>query len=77
METAMRPDQPKSSDAPETPKEPERFPATRSDDSVEASDGESRSFDPPRRGDAGKAAIPPAPTDGRLGPAGDPAEGKR
>ena len=56
----------------------ERYPPTRKDDSIEVG-GEKRAFDnnpKPRQG-AGDGG-PAAPTDqGRMGPAGDPAEGKR
>lgn len=60
---------------------PERYPSVRQDDAVERT-GEARSFDPkalgpaPRQG-AGDTSAPVSPNDGRLGPAGDPAEGKR
>ena len=56
---------------------PERYPQVDRTDSVQA---ERRSFDPaadaptPRQG-AGDTSAPPA--EGRLGPGGDPAEGKR
>jgi hypothetical protein len=59
--------------------EPERYPAVRRDDAVEAP-GEGRSFDPnvnaptPRQG-AGDDAH--AVNEGRTGPEADPAEGKR
>ena len=52
---------------------PERYPTVRQDDAVEGPSGERRSFDP----------VHDAPTqprqegEGRLGPRGDPAEGKR
>ena len=55
---------------------PERYPSAGKDDSVE-----SRSFDPagknpePRQG-AGDGA-PASANEGRIGPGGDPAEGKR
>jgi len=58
---------------------PERYPSVRQDDSIETP-GEGRSFDPsvsaptPRQG-AGDDAQ--AAGEGRLGPEGDPAEGKR
>ena len=68
---------------------PERYPSVRQDDAVEAPQGnkgaarERRSFDPakgapsrPPQG-AGDAAPASANNGGRLGPAGDPAEGKR
>lgn len=56
----------------------ERYPATNKDDSVA---GESRAFEAkgnpqPRQG-AGDDAPPPSTNEGRLGPGGDPAEGKR
>jgi hypothetical protein len=59
---------------------PERYPQVAKDDSVQA--GENRSFDPrvdaptPRQG-AGDGATPPSTQEGRTGPEGDPAEGKR
>ena len=67
---------------------PERYPAVRQDDAVEAAGttedvtGERRSFDPPKgapsRPTQGAGDTPPPPTStDRLGPAGDPAEGKR
>jgi hypothetical protein len=67
-------------------KEPERYPAVRQDDAVEPSPedlaGEGRSFDPakgaPSRPPQGAGdTSPPSTGDGRLGPGGDPAEGKR
>jgi hypothetical protein len=45
---------------------PERYPATRKDDAIET-----RSFDPKAK------EQPTSPNEGRLGPASDPAEGKR
>ncbi|MFI4966520.1 MAG: hypothetical protein ACHP9T_14275 [Caulobacterales bacterium] len=66
---------------------PQAYPATRPDDSIERTGrsegvgGERRSFDKvtgnpaPRQG-AGDGS-PTAANDGRLGPQGDPAEGKR
>ena len=57
----------------------ERYPSVSKDDHVEA--GERRSFErgaanpQPRQG-AGDGS-PPAANEGRLGPGGDPAEGKR
>jgi len=67
----------------------ERYPAVRQDDAVERTGrteqvaGEGRSFDPekdapsqPPQG-AGDTSSPVAPNEGRLGAAGDPAEGKR
>jgi len=52
-------------------REPEHFPPVRQDDAVEAEPPtERRSFDPARD-------APVSPNDGRLGPSGDPAEGKR
>lgn len=58
---------------------PERYPPVAKDDSVQASEG--RSFDPkadatPRQG-AGDGSAPASTQDGRTGPEGDPAEGKR
>ncbi|HEY8573726.1 hypothetical protein [Phenylobacterium sp.] len=59
---------------------PERYPSVRQDDSVES--GEQRSFDPsadaptPRQG-AGDSSQPTSANEGRIGPGGDPAEGKR
>lgn len=57
---------------------PERYPAVRQDDAVEA---EPRSFEKPRnpepRQGAGDASVPHSANEGRLGPGGDPAEGKR
>jgi hypothetical protein len=66
---------------------PERYPAVRQDDAVERTGrtgqvtGEKRSFcgdtgNPEPRQGAGDAS-PAAADEGRLGPAGDPAEGKR
>jgi hypothetical protein len=67
---------------------PERYPAVRQDDAVEATGrteevtGERRSFDPsadaptPRQG-AGDGSVPHSANEGRLGPGGDPVEGKR
>ena len=59
---------------------PERYPSVRQDDSVET--GESaRSFEQgsdnpqPRKG-AGDTSSPASTNEGRLGPGGDPAEGK-
>jgi hypothetical protein len=58
---------------------PERYPPTRRDDSIET-EGERRSFDPsataptPRQG-AGDGSV--SSNEGRVGPGGDPAEGKR
>ncbi|OHB26995.1 MAG: hypothetical protein A2790_14180 [Phenylobacterium sp. RIFCSPHIGHO2_01_FULL_69_31] len=59
----------------------ERYPPTSRDDGVEAPAGERRSFDAggnpqPRQG-AGDGGPPPSATEGRLGPGGDPVEGKR
>ena len=60
--------------------EPERYPAVDQSDAVQP--GEARSFDPaadaptPRQG-AGDASPSPAAQSGRLGPQGDPVEGKR
>jgi hypothetical protein len=45
---------------------PERYPSTRADDGLE------RSFEPKARDETA-----PSPNEGRLGPAADPAEGKR
>lgn len=59
---------------------PERYPPVAKDDSVQP--GESRSFDPnvdaptPRQG-AGDGSAPSSTQQGRTGPEGDPAEGKR
>jgi hypothetical protein len=53
-------------------REPERYPQVRQDDAVEpetAPAPERRSFDPTKD-------TPPAADEGRLGPGGDPAEGK-
>jgi hypothetical protein len=66
---------------------PERYPAVRQDDAVEGPGlpedltAERRSFDPPKgapsRPPQGAGDTSPASTNnGRLGPAGDPAEGK-
>jgi hypothetical protein len=56
----------------------ERYPPVRSDDAVDAA--EERSFDrgnpEPRQG-AGDGSAPASANDGRLGPGGDPVEGKR
>jgi hypothetical protein len=58
----------------------ERYPPAAKDDSVQP--GESRSFDPnvdaptPRQG-AGDGSAPASTQEGRAGPEGDPAEGKR
>lgn len=56
---------------------PERYPAVRQDDAVEAGP---RSFgktgNPEPRQGAGDASVPPSANEGRRGPA-DPAEGKR
>lgn len=52
---------------------PEPYPPSRADDSVQGpaeSTDESRSFEP-------KPKTPPLADHDRLGPAGDPAEGKR
>ncbi|HSV03071.1 MAG TPA: hypothetical protein VLI41_07670 [Phenylobacterium sp.] len=69
---------------------PERYPSVRQDDAVERTGrgeevaGEGRTFDPaadaptpkgPESKPDGK--VPPATSQGRLGPEGDPAEGKR
>ena len=67
----------------------ERYPAVRQDDAIERTGrteqvtGEGRSFDPsqdapsqPPQG-AGDTSPPPAANEGRMGPGGDPAEGKR
>jgi hypothetical protein len=60
---------------------PERYPSVRQDDSVD-SGAEQRSFDPsadaptPRQG-AGDGGAPASANEGRIGPGGDPAEGKR
>ena len=65
---------------------PERYPTVRQDDAVESLDeqsaGERRSFDPtkdaPSRPPQGAGdTAPPTGGAGRLGAAGDPAEGKR
>jgi hypothetical protein len=55
----------------------ERYPPTRQDDAV--SEGEQRSFaeNPQPRQGAGDGGPPPSTNEGRLGPGGDPAEGKR
>lgn len=67
---------------------PERYPSVRQDDAIERTGrgeqvtGEGRSFDPsadaptPRQG-AGDGSAPHAANEGRIGPGGDPAEGKR
>ena len=62
---------------------PERYPSVRQDDAVEGGDpNEPRSFDPsadaptPRQG-AGDGGAPRSVNEGRIGPGGDPAEGKR
>jgi len=58
----------------------ERYPAVSKDDSVETPPDEDRSFDSgnpkPRQG-AGDGPTPPSANEGRLGPGGDPVEGKR
>jgi hypothetical protein len=46
----------------------ERYPSTRKDDGIET-----RSFDPKAK----DKSQPTSPNEGRLGPASDPAEGKR
>ena len=55
---------------------PQDYPAAR--DGEEKAAVEGRSFDnpAPRQG-AGDSSVPPATNQGRLGPEGDPAEGKR
>jgi hypothetical protein len=59
---------------------PERYPPVAKDDSIQP--GERRSFDPradaptPRQG-AGDGSAPASTQEGRTGPEGDPAEGKR
>jgi len=59
---------------------PTEYPAVRDGEETAAAEG--RSFDngagnpAPRQG-AGDSSVPPATNDGRLGPEGDPAEGKR
>jgi len=52
-------------------REPEQYPQVRQDDAVEPDEplAERRSFDPARD-------MPVSTNDGRLGPGGDPAEGK-
>lgn len=66
--------------------EPERWPSVRQDDAVERTGRteEVKSFDPgadaptPTDQDVARGpAEPPASNEGKLGPAGDPAEGKR
>lgn len=66
--------------------EAERWPSVRQDDAVERTGRteQVRSFDPdadaPTPGDEDIAqgeGAPPATNEGKLGPAGDPAEGKR
>lgn len=56
----------------------ERYPKVRQDDAVTA---ETRSFEGPANPEppqgAGDTTVPPAANDGRAGPGGDPAEGKR
>jgi hypothetical protein len=56
----------------------ERYPPVRQDDAVEAPPGEDRAFtaNPRPRQGAGDGEAPPAANEGRLGPGGDPAEGK-
>lgn len=67
---------------------PERYPSVRQDDAIERADRtepaarERRSFDPakdaPSQPPQGAGATSsPSIDEGRLGPAGDPAEGKR
>jgi hypothetical protein len=56
------------SPSPKGERAPEPYPSVRQDDSVEA--GEGRSFDPAK-------TAPPSTQEGRIGPEGDPAEGKR
>ena len=64
---------------------PSSYPSTRNDDAIAEGiqeQGEPRSFDPPRanpqpRQGAGDTDAPPAAGEARMGPAGDPAEGKR
>lgn len=58
---------------------PQAYPPARKDDSIEPA-GEGRSFDPaknpaPRRGAGDTTAS--SLNEGRMGPGGDPAEGKR
>jgi hypothetical protein len=60
---------------------PERYPSVDQTDAVEAGPaGEPRSFDPsadaPSQRHAGDG-VPASTSDGRLGPQGDPAEGRR
>jgi hypothetical protein len=61
---------------------PERYPPVRQDDAVEsAGTGERRSFDPskdaPSQPPQGAGDTSPSTASDRLGPRGDPAEGKR
>lgn len=64
---------------------PERYPSVRQDDAVERTGrtqqvaGEAPSFGEPARPDQkdDKPGVAPADNEGRLGPEGDPAEGKR
>ena len=58
-------------DGGKTPAEPEIWPSVRQDDAVEH-----RSFDPAADAPTPKSE-PDAPLDSRMGPKGDPAEGKR
>lgn len=60
----------------------ERYPPARKDDSVERVDPQTRTYgaggdNPQPRQGAGDGGPPPTKNDGRLGPEGDPAEGKR
>jgi hypothetical protein len=72
------------------PNPPERYPSVRQDDAVERTGrteqvaGEGASFDPsadaPTAGDCllpQDGSTPPGSNEGKLGPAGDPAEGRR
>lgn len=58
-------------EAAKNPRKPEHYPPVRQDDAVEASPSppERRSFDPVRD-------APVSTNEGRLGPGGDPVEGK-
>lgn len=60
----------------------ERYPSARKDDSVERVDPEARTIgaggdNPKPRQGAGDGGPPAATQEGRLGPEGDPVEGKR
>jgi hypothetical protein len=56
---------------------PQAYPSAGKDDTVEPRSFDNRTGNPDPPQGAGDTSVPPATNEGRTGPQGDPAEGKR